>query len=48
MIFSKPSLYFYYCANHAHIDAATYRTEAFKLASEYQIPMEGFIVVTDG
>jgi len=48
VIFSKPGLYYYYCPNHAHIDAATHRAEAFKLASEYPIPMEGFILVTDG
>jgi len=48
VIFSKPGLYYYYCVNHAHIDAATYCAEAFKSASEYPIPMEGFIFVTDG
>jgi hypothetical protein len=48
VIFSKPGLYYYYCVNHARIDAATHRAEAFKLASEYPIPMEGFILVTDG
>jgi plastocyanin len=48
VIFSKPGLYYYYCVNHAHIDAATHRAEAFKLASEYPIPMEGFILVTGG
>ena len=48
VIFSKPGLYYYYCVNHAHIDAATHRAEAFKGASEYPIPMEGFILVTDG
>ena len=47
VIFSKPGLYYYYCVNHAHIDAATHRVEAFKLASEYPIPMEGFILVSD-
>ena len=48
VIFSKPGLYYYYCVNHAHIDAATHRAEAFKLASEYPIPMEGFVLVTSG
>ena len=47
VIFNKPGLYYYYCVNHAHIDAATHRVEAFKLASEYPIPMEGFILVSD-
>src|SRR6266705_114324 len=47
VIFSKPGLYYYYCVNHAHIDAATHRVEAFKLASEYPIPMEGFVLVSD-
>jgi plastocyanin len=48
VIFSKPGLYYYYCVNHAKIDAATHRAAAFKLASEYPIPMEGFILVTGG
>ena len=48
VIFSKPGLYYYYCVNHAHIDAATHRAVAFKMASEYPIPMEGFVLVTDG
>jgi plastocyanin len=48
VIFSKPGLYYYYCVNHAHIDAATRRAEAFKGASEYPIPMEGFILVSGG
>lgn len=47
VIFSKPGLYYYYCVNHAHIDAATHRVEAFKMASEYPIPMEGFLLVTN-
>ncbi len=47
VIFSKPGLYYNYCVNHAHIDAATHRAEAFKMASEYPIPMEGFILVTN-
>ena len=47
VIFSKPGLYYYYCVNHAHVDAATHRAEAFEMASEYPIPMEGFILVTD-
>jgi hypothetical protein len=47
VIFDKPGLYYYYCVNHAHIDAVTHRAEAFKLASEYPIPMEGFILVTE-
>src|SRR5437899_6154547 len=47
VIFSKPGLYYYICVNHAHVDAATHRVEAFKLASEYPIPMEGFILVSD-
>jgi plastocyanin len=46
VIFSKPGLYYYYCVNHAHIDAATHRAEAFKGASEYPIPMEGFLLVS--
>jgi len=46
VIFSKPGLYYYYCVNHAHIDGATHRAGAFKGASEYPIPMEGFILVS--
>jgi plastocyanin len=46
VICSKPGLYYYYCVNHAHIDAATHRAEAFKGASEYPIPMEGFLLVS--
>jgi plastocyanin len=45
IIFSKPGLYYFYCANHALINKDWHRAQAFKLASEYPIPMEGFILV---
>ena len=45
VIFSKPGLYYYYCPNHARIDAGTHRAAAFQAASEYPMPMEGFILV---
>jgi plastocyanin len=45
IIFSKPGLYYFYCANHALINKDWHRAQAFKQASEYPIPMEGFILV---
>jgi len=45
IIFSKPGLYYYYCANHALVNKDWHRAQAFKQASEYPIPMEGFILV---
>jgi len=45
LIFNTPGLYYYYCPNHAKIDAAHHRAEAFKAASEFPIPMEGFVLV---
>lgn len=45
IIFSKPGLYYYYCANHALVNKDWHRVQAFKQASEYPIPMEGFILV---
>jgi len=45
LIFNKPGLYYYYCANHAQIDKTWHRAEALKMASEYPIPMEGFVLV---
>jgi plastocyanin len=45
LLFNKPGLYYYYCATHATIDAATHRASAIKDASEYPIPMEGFVLV---
>ena len=45
VLFSKPGLYYYYCPNHARINATLHRAEAFAKASEYPIPMEGFVLV---
>lgn len=45
LIFNTPGLYYYYCANHAQIDTTWHRAQAFKMASEYPIPMEGFVLV---
>lgn len=45
LFFTTPGLYYYYCPNHAVITKAWHRAEAFKAASEYPIPMEGFVLV---
>ena len=45
LFFTTPGLYYYYCPNHAVIDKAWHRAAAFKAASEYPIPMEGFVLV---
>jgi plastocyanin len=47
LFFSTPGLYYYYCANHARINATLHRAEALLGASEYPIPMEGFVLVVD-
>jgi plastocyanin len=38
-------LYYYYCAAHAAINTTWHRAQAQQDASEYPIPMEGFILV---
>jgi plastocyanin len=43
--FAQPGLYYYYCSAHADIDQAAHRAVAHKDASEYPIPMEGFLLV---
>jgi plastocyanin len=45
VLFPTPGLYYYYCRNHDQVDAATHRVHALMMASEYPIPMEGFILV---
>jgi len=45
IIFNKPGWYYYYCANHALVNKDWHRAQAFKQASDYPIPMEGFILV---
>ena len=43
--FSTPGLYYYYCKNHVDIDPTTHRAQAIPMASEYPLPMEGFVLV---
>lgn len=43
--FNVPGLYYYYCAAHASMNTAWHRIQAHQDASEYPIPMEGFILV---
>jgi plastocyanin len=43
--FNTPGLYYYYCRNHDHINEENMRTQALKKASEYPMPMEGFVLV---
>jgi len=49
--FSTPGLYYYFCTAHADVDPATHRVKAHvktatqAQASEYPIPMEGFVLV---
>lgn len=45
ILFTSPGLYYYYCRNHDQIDPLTHRVEALPMASEYPIPMEGFVLV---
>jgi len=47
--FAKPGLYYYYyyyyCAVHATVQGKWHRASATKDASEYPVPMEGFVLV---
>ncbi len=45
LLFSTPGLYYYYCTNHARINATLHRAEALTGVSEFPIPMEGFVLV---
>jgi hypothetical protein len=47
LIAGKPGLYYYYCANHALVNKDWHSAQAFKAASKYPIPMEGFILVVE-
>jgi plastocyanin len=43
--FHTAGLYYYYCSAHATINTTWHRAQAQRSASEYPIPMEGFILV---
>jgi len=43
--FHTPGLYYYFCAEHADINSTWHRASAHKDASEYPMPMEGFVLV---
>jgi plastocyanin len=45
VLFDTPGLYYYYCRNHDLVDPLTHRARALPKASEYPIPMEGFVLV---
>jgi hypothetical protein len=45
VLFDTPGLYYYYCRNHDQVDPLTHRARALPMASEYPIPMEGFVLV---
>lgn len=45
VLFNTPGLYYYYCRNHDLVDPLTHRSKALPMASEYPIPMEGFVLV---
>ncbi|HLL79809.1 MAG TPA: hypothetical protein VKT25_09930, partial [Ktedonobacteraceae bacterium] len=45
VLFSRPGLYYYYCRNHDEIAPQTHRAQPLAMASEYPIPMEGFVLV---
>jgi plastocyanin len=45
LTFTTPGLYYYYCPNHAQVDTTTHRAIAMQSASEFPVPMEGFVLV---
>ena len=45
ILFNTPGLYYYYCRNHDRVDTATNRAQALTKASEYPLPLEGFVLV---
>jgi plastocyanin len=47
MTYTTPGLYYYYCSAHASIDTQWHRVQANTSASEYPIPMEGFLLVAN-
>jgi plastocyanin len=44
--FTQPGLYYYFCFTHALVDPNLLRVYARDFASEYPVPMEGFVLVT--
>lgn len=45
MAYTAPGLYYYYCSAHASINTQWHRVQAHTSASEFPIPMEGFLLV---
>jgi len=45
VLFPKPGLYYYYSRNHDQVDPVSHRAVALTIASEYPLPMEGFVLV---
>jgi len=45
ILFNTPGLYYYYCRNHDSIDVTTKRALPLTKASDYPLPMEGFVLV---
>lgn len=45
VLFSRPGLYYYYSHNNDEINSQARRAQALMVASEYPIPMEGFVLV---
>ncbi len=45
VLFPTPGLYYYYCRNHDEVDPVDHRVTALVMASEFPIPMEGFVLV---
>jgi plastocyanin len=45
MTYTTPGLYYYYCRAHAAINTQWHRAQAHTDASEFPIPMEGFVLV---
>jgi plastocyanin len=43
--FTVPGLYYYYCSSHASLNETWHRAQAHQDASEYPVPMEGFVLV---
>jgi len=45
VLFHTPGLYYYYCRNHDQVDPLDFRAYPLAMASEFPIPMEGFVLV---